>query len=239
MRIFTRNPPPSTPANPATDSSPGSEALPPARVSILVVEDSPTQARVLQKLLEAQGYATEIARDGKEALDYLSELRADRATWTSFRPTLVISDIVMPHMEGTELCRHIKADEDFKDIPVILLTSLTDPREALRGLYNGADNLISKPYESSFLLARVEDLLATLQIGAGAPDKMFTITMDGRKYSVSPERLRIINSIYTVYETAINQTVRLEEANRAIVEQKEQLQDAQRLIEQLQSKAAR
>lgn len=226
MRIFSRNP-----TAPETASNTSETAPLPARVSILVVEDSPTQARRLQKLLEEQNYHTEVARDGKEALDYLNELRADRGTWTSFRPTLVISDIVMPHMEGSELCRHIKEDEDFKDIPVILLTSLTDPREALRGLYNGADYLISKPYESSFLLARVEDTLATLQIGTSALDKMFTLSMDGRKYSVSGERLRIINSVFTVYETAIQQTLRLEEANRTINAQKQQLEEAQRLIE--------
>ena len=125
----------------------------------------------------------------------------------------------------------MKEDEDFKDIPVILLTSLTDAREALRGLYNGADNLISKPYEPSFLLARIEDMLATLH-GTAAPDKVFTITMDGRKYFVSAERLRIINSVFTVYETAINQTLRLEEAQRTIAEQNQQLQEAQRIIEE-------
>ena len=235
MRLFQKNPTPQSSTVP-TQNAPAEAPLS-GRVSILVVEDSPTQARMLQKLLEEQGYQAEIARDGKEALDYLAELRADRGTWTSFRPTMVISDIVMPHMEGSELCRHMKEDEDFKDIPVILLTSLTDAREALRGLYNGADNLISKPYEPAFLLARIEDLLATLQIGASAPDKMFTLSMDGRKYSVSAERLRIINSIFTVYETAIHQTLQLEEANRTIAEQTRQLQEAARVIEELRAKS--
>ena len=101
----------------------------------------------------------------------------------------------------------------------------------MRGLYNGADNLIAKPYEPSFLLARIEDMLATLQIGKGDPNKLFTLNMDGRKYMVSAERLRIINSIFTVYETAINQNIQLEEARRVIDQQNQQLQEAQQTIE--------
>lgn len=241
MRLFSRNSPaspaPSDTAAPTPTNTSAETTIPTPTgpVRILIVEDSPTQARGLQKILEEQKYRVEVARDGKEALDYLGELRKDRGTWTSFRPTLIISDIVMPEMEGTELCHHLKNDEDFKGIPVILLTSLTDAKEALRGLYNGADNLISKPYEPAFLLARIEDLLSTMRLGPNEADKMFTLNMDGRKYTVSAERLRVINSIFTVYETAIHQTLQLEEATRTIDRQTQQLQEAQRTIEQQKS----
>lgn len=229
MRIFSRSPQPPAPTT-QTPTAEASVVTPTNRVNILIAEDSPTQARVLQKLLEDQGYRVELARDGQEALDYLTDLRKDQGTWAGFRPTLVVSDIVMPRMDGGELCRQLKADEDFKNIPVILLTSLTDAKEALRGLYNGADNLIAKPYEHSFLLARIEDTLATMNIDTSDPNKMFTLSMDGRKYSVSGERLRVINSVFTMYETAINQNIQLEEANRIIAQQKEELQEAQRII---------
>ena len=106
-------------------------------------------------------------------------------------------------------------------------------------MYNGADNLIAKPYDNAFLLARVEDMLATLQIGTENADKMFALSMDGRKYSVSAERLRIINSIFTVYETAISQNRQLEEANSLIAQQTKQLEAAQRLIQQQKAELER
>jgi CheY-like chemotaxis protein len=227
-------------AEPTTDETSASmpENFVGDRVNVLVAEDSLTQALMLQQILEGRGYHVQSARNGQEALDYLQELRNDSSRWATFRPTLVLSDIVMPHVDGCELCHRIKLDDNFKNIPVILLTSLTNPKEALRGLYSGADNLISKPYEPSFLLARIDDLLATLQISADDPDKMFTLSMDGQKYTVSDERLRTINSVFTTYETAIRKNLQLEEAQRIIRAQNEQLQEAQRLIERQSAELA-
>ena len=85
-------------------------------ISILAVEDSPTQAEQLKHLLEQNGYSVSVAANGMEALDYLG----------THIPTLVITDIVMPGMNGYELCQKIKSDERTRDIPVILLTSLVE-----------------------------------------------------------------------------------------------------------------
>ncbi len=238
MRIFSRNQEQSTPTGsqtPSTTPKVRTEAFVPSRVNVLIVEDSPVQALTLQKLLEGRGYHVETAREGKEALDYLNELRRDSSIWMRFCPTMVLSDIMMPGMNGIELCRHIKEDEGFKDIPVILLTSLTDAKEALRGLYSGAEYLVAKPYEPSFLLARIDDMLATLQISAEDPDKIFTLNMDGQKYSVSNERLRIINSVFTVYETAIHKNLQLDEAYLSIQQLNKQVEEAQRVIEELKA----
>src|SRR2546428_231253 len=103
-----------------------------ASVQILVVEDSATQAERLQYVLEQRGYRLSAARNGREAL---AAIRANP-------PTLVISDIIMPEMDGYQLCRRIKQEECFKNTPVILLTSLSDPVDVVRGLECGADNFV-------------------------------------------------------------------------------------------------
>src|SRR5450756_2825778 len=96
-------------------------------LDILIAEDSRTQADLLGFLLEQHGYRVTIAANGKQALE------AAQAQ----KPTLVISDIVMPEMDGYELCKAIKSDEKLKDIPVILVTTLSDPQDVIRGLECG------------------------------------------------------------------------------------------------------
>src|SRR4051794_18221681 len=97
---------------------------------ILIVEDSLTQAMMLQRLLSSHGFDVKAARNGREALTAMDcEL-----------PSLVITDINMPEMDGYELCRRIKDAAASRETPVILLTSLSDPRDILRGLECGADS---------------------------------------------------------------------------------------------------
>ncbi len=68
---------------------------------------------------------------------------------TERKPTLIVSDVMMPEMDGYMLCREIKRTEELKDIPVVLLTSLSDIRDIMKGLECGADNFIRKPYDRS------------------------------------------------------------------------------------------
>src|SRR5208283_5784345 len=93
-------------------------------ISILIVEDSPTQALVLRHLLEEREYRVKAAESGREALKILAR----------HKPSLIISDIVMPEMDGFELTAAIKSDQRLRDIPVILLTALSDPEDVIRGL---------------------------------------------------------------------------------------------------------
>ncbi len=81
-------------------------------VEILVVEDSPTQAEQVKHYLTARGYTVTVARDGKEAL----------AEALKRKPALVITDVVMPEMDGYTLCKEIKSRPTLKDVPVLLLT---------------------------------------------------------------------------------------------------------------------
>ena len=115
-----------------------------AKVEILIAEDSPTQAARLAHLAEQHGYSVTVAANGWEALALLERRK----------PTLVISDIVMPELDGYGLCKAIKTDEKLKDIPVMLVTMLSDPQDVIRGLECGADNFLRKPYEERYLLSR-------------------------------------------------------------------------------------
>src|SRR5690606_9614853 len=103
-------------------------------IEILVVEDSRTQAEQLRHLLETHGYTVGIAGNGRQALAAMREAR----------PALVISDIVMPEMDGYQLCRAIRRDETLRDIPVVLVTSLSSPQDVIKGLECGADSFIRK-----------------------------------------------------------------------------------------------
>ena len=106
-------------------------------VEILVAEDSPTQAEHVEHLLSSNGYKVTSARNGKQAL----------AAARNHKPTLIISDVVMPEMDGFTLCKHIKSSPELRDIPVILVTSLSTPQDVVNGLVSGADNFIRKPFD--------------------------------------------------------------------------------------------
>src|SRR5438445_3961428 len=125
-----------------------------AGLEILIAEDSLTQAAHLSSILQAHDFRVIAARNGKEALEILRQKK----------PTLVITDVVMPEMDGYELCHHIRADERLADLPLILLTALSDPEDVFKGLECGADNFITKPYEPDHLVARIEYLLAYVHL---------------------------------------------------------------------------
>src|SRR4030042_1407285 len=123
-------------------------------IEILIVENSSTQAMKLQYILERHGYHVSIARNGQDALQSIRKQK----------PTMVISAVVMSGMDGYELCTRIKGDDALKDIPVVLLTSLADPQDIIRGMESGANNFIVKPYEEKFLLSRIRYILANQEL---------------------------------------------------------------------------
>ncbi|HLE17616.1 MAG TPA: response regulator, partial [Syntrophales bacterium] len=131
---------------------------------ILVVEDSQTQAKQLQVLLKQLGYRIVIAYSVREALFILKEQK----------PVIIISDILMPDIDGYQFCKLLKSDDKLKDIAVILLTQLSDPREIVKGLACGADDFIVKPYNEEFLLARIHATLA-LKTKQDSASKLVTI----------------------------------------------------------------
>lgn len=173
------------------------------REEILIVEDSATQTERLKYILEKNRYRFVTARNGREAIDKIA-VRA---------PALVISDVVMPEMDGYELCRHLKQDTALKNVPVILLTSLNDPVDVVKGLECGADNFIFKPYEERYLIARVGYILANRHLRETETARMgVEVFFAGRKFFITSDRLQILNLLLSTYETAVERNRELSTA---------------------------
>jgi diguanylate cyclase (GGDEF)-like protein len=119
------------------------------RSTILVVEDEEGIARMIQVLLEARGFATLVTHSGDEALDRLAVHPVD----------LVLLDVMMPGMDGYEVCRRLKADLRWRHIPVMMLTARDTVRDKVLGLEIGADEYITKPFNTEELIARIKVLL--------------------------------------------------------------------------------
>ena len=165
------------------------------RIEILVAEDSATQAEKLQYLLEEHGYAVVVAPDGKQAL----------AAARQHKPALIVSDVMMPEMDGFALCGEIKHDDKLRDVPVILLTTLSDVRDIMRGLECGADNFIRKPYEDRYLLARVDYLLMNNELRKNQKMQMgVEIYLGGQTHFITAERQQIVDLLISVYEEAVH-----------------------------------
>jgi signal transduction histidine kinase/CheY-like chemotaxis protein len=163
---------------------------------ILIVEDSATQAARIKHLLESYHYKVEVTRDGQQALIWLSENR----------PSLVISDIVMPGMNGFELCEKIKSDELTENIPVILLTSLSDPDEVIEGLSCGADSFITKPYNNEYLISNIEQILTEKATPESKRDtKGIEINYGGKKRLIRTRTQKVIKLLLNIYQGAIHQ----------------------------------
>ncbi len=193
------------------------------QVEILIVEDSPTQALLLENILEKHGYQVFLARDGRMALELLQKKI----------PTLVITDIQMPGMDGYELCHAIKSDPALKSLPVILLTSLSAPQDIVRGLECGADNFVVKPYEEEFLLSRIHFILANQELRKTACAEMgIAIFFAGEKYFITSDRLQILNLLLSTYETALLRNSELAQAREAIEEKAQELTRSNDELEQ-------
>ena len=161
---------------------------------VLLVEDSPTQAEILRHFLENHEYRVAIAENGARALERIGVRR----------PTLVISDIVMPEMGGYELCKRIKADEKTRDIPVILLTSLTDAEDVLAGLECGADSYVTKPYDEEYLLTLIPRLIADSELRALDHKRIeIEILFPRGKRLVTADPHQMITLLLSSYEAAV------------------------------------
>jgi signal transduction histidine kinase len=171
--------------------------------TILIAEDSRTQAFQLQHLLKHNNYEVIVAADGQKAAELLFKSNGEK-------PSLVISDIMMPVMNGFELCRLIKSHEDTCGLPVILLTSLVDPEEIIEGLSCGADSFITKPYNEKYLLAHIERLISEDAV-PGEPTESFEVQIpfEGKVRFIQAEVHQVIKLLLNVYEGAIQQNVSL------------------------------
>ncbi|RVU33138.1 EAL domain-containing protein [Rheinheimera riviphila] len=172
-----------------------------SEANILIVEDSATQAAELQFLLENAGCTVWVAKDGQEALEILQQRI----------PTVIVSDILMPKMDGYQLCHQIKQDQRTRHIPVILVTGLADPRDVVHGLACGADNFIVKPYAQHYLLSRIRYFLVNHELRAHERVQMgVEVMLEGERHFITASRQQILDLLISTYEQGvrINQELR-------------------------------
>jgi signal transduction histidine kinase len=190
------------------------------KIRILIVEDSITQAMQLQNILEANDYDVFVAANGLEALQLIVESR----------PSIVISDIIMPEMDGFDLCRNIKADEKLRCIPVILLTSLSDPKDVILAVQCGADQFVTKPYDGKQLFITIQNLLhdENLRNHEECQSGIHIFYRD-EKYLITSSRRQVLNLLLSIYETAMTK-------NRDLVKTQDELRKLNEDLEAIVNK---
>jgi DNA-binding response OmpR family regulator len=117
---------------------------------ILIVDDEPSIIVALQFLMEQNGYQTLVAFSGEEAME----------TITEYRPDLILLDIMLPVVDGFEVCQRVRENPEWSNIRIVLVTALGSDVNVTKGLSLGADAYIIKPFSNAEILAKVKELLA-------------------------------------------------------------------------------
>ncbi len=125
-----------------------------AKPSLLLVEDTLTQALLMQHQLKKAGYTVKLARSGKAALDEM-----EKETFE-----FILSDINMPGMDGFQLCKEIKAKDNWKHVTFILLATPVEKHEILKMLESGAENFILKAFDEASFLAKLDEIIQTARL---------------------------------------------------------------------------
>ncbi len=195
--------------------------------TILIAEDSATQRHLLQVHLEQAGFSVVAAKDGQEALTLATSGQL---------PDLVVTDIVMPVMDGYQLCRELKSLEALRHVPVVLLTALSDPRDIIAGLQCGADNFIGKPFTEDYLLSRVREVLANRElIAREQPDGSVQVKAGGQTYTINAAKPQVLDLLLSVYDAALRRNRELQRAERELLKLNRELEqkfhDREHLLE--------
>ncbi len=189
-------------------------------LQILVVEDSNIQAHNLNRILTRHGFSVTLRPDALTALTWLTESL----------PDVIITDIMMPGMDGFEFCRRIRENPALARVPVIVLTELSDPFDVFQGLRSGADCFVTKPYDEEFLVERIQTVLENQSIRETAPGR---VIFKGHAYKVNSSIDRATDLLFATYENAIQKNRELIRINRELADAKRELQRQNRELESL------
>lgn len=189
-----------------------------AKNSILIVEGSRTQAELLKLVLQAHDYPVTVVTDGGEALEVA---RAQR-------PALIVSGVALSSMDGYDMCAALKRDDELRQIPVVLLTALTDIDDLMRGLKARVDYYIAKPYQEEDLLARVSAIMAgQVQRTEQAGQEQLDVWVRGERKTIIPDQqqlMRLLLSTYENYSAMLRQNRSLSTAQLQLKTQNQHLQ---------------
>lgn len=194
---------------------------------VLVVEDSATQALLLKESLENHHMQVRVAVDGVDALEQMHQRL----------PQVIVTDIAMPRMDGFEFCRQVRAESKFASVPVILLTSLTDPMDVIKGIGCGADSFLTKPCDTTFLLNTIRDVIKNKKVFEGASSgQRLAFFFNGNHHVLQIDHVQITNLLLSTYLNAVQKNAELEDSyyklNSAYEEIKKKNDQLQGLNEQ-------
>ena len=212
------------------ESADGARAQQPGVVDVVIAEDSRMQARMLIRRLEEAGHTVRWGENGALALALAKERR----------PDIIVSDIEMPEMTGYEFCKAAKSDPALKTVPFILLSTLSDPIDIIRGLDSGADNYVTKPYEPDYLLGRMNSLLASpLESADDASATMLEVTLAGQMFRVKAGRQQVLNLLVSTFENAVAKNQELVVANQDLSVARDGLQKSNEELSELNAEISR
>jgi len=165
---------------------------------LLVVEDDDDLREVLVESLRREGYEVLTAADGERALEVVEQEQ----------PDLVCLDVMMPGLDGIEVCRRLRADPRFEDLPILMLTAKADEADAVLGLGVGADDYVTKPARPKELQARVRALLrrkmaagkstarnVVVAAGIEVDEERFEVRVSGELVRLTPTEFRILQAL--------------------------------------------
>src|SRR5689334_16936146 len=145
---------------------------------ILVVEDDPDIAELVARYLNKAGYATDTVASGRDALRMIA----------AAAPDLLVLDLMLPHVDGLEICRAVRANEKTAAIPIVMLTARGEESDRIVGLEIGADDYLSKPFSPGELVARVRALFRRVRRSNEPPETRVAygpLAIDSERHTVT------------------------------------------------------
>ena len=188
---------------------------------VLIVEDSPTQAKQLSLTLEAAGFTVECAPDAESGFERLADSPFD----------IVLSDLMLPGDSGFDLCRRIKADARLRTIPVVVCTAQADPVNVLRGLQAGADGFITKNRDPDEIVRCV--LNALRRPPAPSEIQALRVVFLGQEFEVAAGRELLLDVLTSAFEDVVHLNQKYQASLRSQRDMNRQLEDRNRQLQQL------
>lgn len=178
----------------------------PSKRKILIVEDSKYQAVNLARLLEKEGYHVTSANNGIQGLYKMQEIL----------PDLIITDVWMPEMDGYDFCRTIKDDKELRHTPVILLTTLSQSKDLVKGLNAGADYYLTKPYSPTLLISMIAHIMEGQDTEPVRRIERLEVRSQGEVQTISADIRQVTNFLFSTYGNLIEHNKQLSETKRKL-----------------------
>ena len=162
--------------------------------TVLIIEDEPELHEILTYNLEAQGYVVHVCEHGTEGLKTVQKLV----------PDIILLDVMLPGMDGLEICRHLRSNNATKRIPILMMTAKSEEVDQLVGFQMGADDYVTKPFKIRVLIERIKSLLRrskprldddsqVLSFNGIVLDRLqFRVTVDGEPITLTPTEFNLL-----------------------------------------------